>query len=590
MKKVNIKNLSAGLLLLSFCGNINATAEQIDSFCKIDEGYKLYPSLTSTVAAGSSGGQIRTHDCLGDLKAVNVSGKETFRQKFIKSGEAVYVDRRAVLGSDFLLQADRVTARKGRTVFEDSDGSKKITDFWGKGKTIEYFKLVLDSQGQPVVQNKRVQVLVAQKQKNNNWISEIGWTSARGLGERIQALRTVYTQSPNPHVPGQKEKHFACPTYSGDMINGYSIENGKEKASFDQGEALELEKDQRVEKFDVNGESQFGFKIDFKGRKYFVLEKELVTKKEACEPQSKTAVGQTAASDAPSQKPKSDLSKRSKTTKVKVGLLDKVTCLNSGSVNLHNSVPGKGQKTQPIKLEDNQRLKVFPGDPVSSKIGGTDYKFIKVQVAASGQVGFIAQNFVQTSTACEKQKKANLEAEKKAKAEQRKKGEFFPLHHQPRGSYKVMPRSFGAYRSYQGKKRRRAHAATDLYSWVRKMIRAVRDGKIIRGPYYFYSNTYAVEMKHDNGRVVRYGETLARRLTKKKNVSAGTNIAQVGRLSCCAPMLHFEMYQGNRNGALTVKSRKASKFIRVGGKNLPAFRRKDLMNPTSYIDDLKRGL
>ncbi len=106
-------------------------------------------------------------------------------------------------------------------------------------------------------------------------------------------------------------------------------------------------------------------------------------------------------------------------------------------------------------------------------------------------------------------------------------------------------------------------------------ILAMADGKVIVGPYAFFSGTNAIEVKHDNGMVVRYceiGQMLPRGIQVGARVSKGQVIAYVGRLHSGSSMLHLEMYQGTQNGALTQAG------------NRPYQRRSDLLDPTDILD------
>jgi murein DD-endopeptidase MepM/ murein hydrolase activator NlpD len=118
----------------------------------------------------------------------------------------------------------------------------------------------------------------------------------------------------------------------------------------------------------------------------------------------------------------------------------------------------------------------------------------------------------------------------------------------------------------------RKHAASDLYQPVGTKIHAVDDGTIL-DTYFFYSDTYAVEVKHPQF-IVRYGEiraNLAPGLKVGSKVKAGQWIASVGQMTCCRPMLHFEMFSGKGSGPLTNTSVP------------PFYRRNDLINPTSNL-------
>ena len=147
---------------------------------------------------------------------------------------------------------------------------------------------------------------------------------------------------------------------------------------------------------------------------------------------------------------------------------------------------------------------------------------------------------------------------------------IFPLRQRPSLSYKDGGRQFGADRP-GGRK----HAGCDLIAPKGTEILAMADGKVIVGPYAFFSGTNAIEVKHDNGMVVRYceiGQMLPRGIQVGARVSKGQVIAYVGRLHSGSSMLHLEMYQGTQNGALTQAG------------NRPYQRRSDLLDPTDILD------
>lgn len=149
----------------------------------------------------------------------------------------------------------------------------------------------------------------------------------------------------------------------------------------------------------------------------------------------------------------------------------------------------------------------------------------------------------------------------------------FPLRSQPRASYKEGGRQFGARRT--SKTGHRAHAGCDLLAPKGTEILAVADGEVIRERYYFYSGTYALEIRHSNGLVVRYGEIgeAAPGIRKGAPVMRGQVIAHVGRLDSGKSMLHLEMYRGTESGHLTDASR------------APFQRRADLLDPTRFLDE-----
>lgn len=147
---------------------------------------------------------------------------------------------------------------------------------------------------------------------------------------------------------------------------------------------------------------------------------------------------------------------------------------------------------------------------------------------------------------------------------------IFPLRVRPTKSYQTGVASFGAWRSGGTRK----HAACDLYAPVSTEILAIEDGTIIDGPYYFYDGTYALEVRHDSGYVVRYGEIrqrVPRGITTGARVSQGQVIAYVGFLvELKLSMLHFEMYKGTVTGLLT----QSGDIYQ---------RRSDLLDPTPFL-------
>ncbi len=147
---------------------------------------------------------------------------------------------------------------------------------------------------------------------------------------------------------------------------------------------------------------------------------------------------------------------------------------------------------------------------------------------------------------------------------------IFPFRAPPSDNYHTPPRAFGARRSGGERK----HAGCDLYAPEGTEIMAMADGIVIKGPYDFYRGTYALEVKHDNGMVIRYGEIkqrLPRGIQSGARVSQGQIIGYVAKIGRLHPMLHLEMYQGTGNGRLT----QSGNIYR---------RRADLVNPTSYLD------
>ena len=148
---------------------------------------------------------------------------------------------------------------------------------------------------------------------------------------------------------------------------------------------------------------------------------------------------------------------------------------------------------------------------------------------------------------------------------------IFPLRARPTLSYKSGGREFRANRSGGTRK----HAACDLIAPKGTEILAMEDGQVIQSPYFFYEGTYALEIKHVSGMVVRYGEisqTVPAGITAGAKVSQGQVIARVGQLTSGNSMLHLEIYQGTKTGPLTQSGNEFK-------------RRSDLVDPTLLLDN-----
>ena len=152
----------------------------------------------------------------------------------------------------------------------------------------------------------------------------------------------------------------------------------------------------------------------------------------------------------------------------------------------------------------------------------------------------------------------------------------FPLPFVPKHTYHTGGCRFGADRP-NGRK----HAACDLLAPLDTPVLAVARGLILKSPYKFYRAknhvwTYALEVKHTKGYIVRYTEVdrCAEGIETGASVEEGQTIAYVG----AALMLHFELYKGTEHGPLTDRSRTGFQ------------RRADLLNPTSFIDSLRQEL
>lgn len=153
---------------------------------------------------------------------------------------------------------------------------------------------------------------------------------------------------------------------------------------------------------------------------------------------------------------------------------------------------------------------------------------------------------------------------------------IFPLPRRPQYDYGIGARRFGARRS-GGK---RLHAGCDLIVPLGTNVVAVMDGKITLGPYHFYRGTYALEIRHSNGMVVRYSEVkpqVAPGIARGVEVKQGQVLGYVGKMFNTS-MLHIEMYSGSGTGQLTQRG------------NPPYFRRADLLDPTPYLRAAVRRL
>jgi murein DD-endopeptidase MepM/ murein hydrolase activator NlpD len=149
----------------------------------------------------------------------------------------------------------------------------------------------------------------------------------------------------------------------------------------------------------------------------------------------------------------------------------------------------------------------------------------------------------------------------------------FPLRQVPQESWHEAPRKFGNAREQNA----REHAGCDLYAPYGTEVLAIENGTVVRAPYKFYADTYAVEIQHSFG-IARYCEIdRSCTLTLGQEVKEGEVIAKIGHLRGIAvgsDMLHIEIYDGSAEGPLT-------EF-----QNKPFCRRKDLIDPTDFLDAL----
>jgi murein DD-endopeptidase MepM/ murein hydrolase activator NlpD len=156
---------------------------------------------------------------------------------------------------------------------------------------------------------------------------------------------------------------------------------------------------------------------------------------------------------------------------------------------------------------------------------------------------------------------------------------FVPFSHAFRGRL-ASPRAFASNRNNG----LRAHAGCDLYFEKGTWIYAIGDGRVTRGPYPFYCQTFALEVDHGDF-LARYGEIQAKTTVKEGDkVYAGEQIARVGHLvgiQVPSDMLHLELYDKSASGPLTITDAARSKKRSDG---IPFMRRKDLIDPTSRLN------
>ncbi len=164
---------------------------------------------------------------------------------------------------------------------------------------------------------------------------------------------------------------------------------------------------------------------------------------------------------------------------------------------------------------------------------------------------------------------------------------FFPFTRLPAPTQTWMSgaRRFGSNRS----KGKRAHAGCDLYAPKGTIIHAITDGTVIRGPYFFYAGTFALEIDHGTF-IARYGEIQAATFVREGDkVTAGQPIAKVGHLvgiTVPSDMLHLELYDKSAHGELTRRGVEGAK----APDGRPFQRRKDLIDPTPKLNVWKKNL
>lgn len=145
---------------------------------------------------------------------------------------------------------------------------------------------------------------------------------------------------------------------------------------------------------------------------------------------------------------------------------------------------------------------------------------------------------------------------------------------------------FGANRG------KRVHGACDLYAPLESDVVAVAAGIVfeISGPG-FAGTTEAISIFHEGIGIIRYGEVVQipeeYKKINAKVEKGGLVIGKVGKaVKSYPPMLHFELFDGSASGSLTVRDNDIEYYNNDVLKNGDYQRRKDLMNPTKFLERL----
>ena len=265
------------------------------------------------------------------------------------------------------------------------------------------------------------------------------------------------------------------------------------------------------------------------------------------------------------------------------GFFEQVVCLPFSTLNVRNEQLEKilfkansGEKVKKFQSFDNEKKEYV--------LDGINYEFIKVEFPnreeKDQKVGWVAANYIKQKSKCKYLRPAsdiNRVKDVKITGIDDKNCCEFPTVKATTHSYTSGMRMFNARRGGGT----RSHAACDLYRYKNEPILSVAPGKVVRNHYYFYQGTYAIEVVHSGGFVVRYGELSGKKLNginHGSRVKMGQQIGYMGKVNsnCCRPMLHFELYKGTKTGSL---SRSGNKYKR----------RSDLMDPTPYLKKWEIG-
>jgi murein DD-endopeptidase MepM/ murein hydrolase activator NlpD len=254
-------------------------------------------------------------------------------------------------------------------------------------------------------------------------------------------------------------------------------------------------------------------------------------------------------------------------------------CTSGGTLNIRN------EKLNRIlfRAKNGEKVKIFQGWGNNTQqriIYGISYTFLKVQFynrESSQKVGWAAERFIQTRENCESlvnpigDDLPTMDNNQNITSLDDPDCCEFPTVKKVTHRFNSGMRRFGAGRSGGN----RLHAACDLYRYKDEPVLSVAPGVVLRNKYYFYQGTYALEVKHAGGFVVRYGEITGKSPIGTKQgmrVKTGQRIGYIGKVNsnCCRPMLHFELFRGNKSGSLSTSGNRFN-------------RRSDLMDPTDYL-------
>ena len=160
---------------------------------------------------------------------------------------------------------------------------------------------------------------------------------------------------------------------------------------------------------------------------------------------------------------------------------------------------------------------------------------------------------------------------------------YFPLKRIPKKSWTSGPGAFAS----PIKVGNTINPGCSLYCSIDTAVHAISEGFVTRQIYYFFANTYAIEIDHGDF-TIRYGGLANKQLVEEGDyIEAGEVIAHVGDMkNVTASQLHIELYKKTRSGSLNVGKKDSAKTK----DGLSFYRRKDLTDPTKLLNKLKENL